>query len=319
MDGFDAITPAALRAVQREVDAPTDHADFDIVGVRLIVRVSAAGEARMRGALMLSDANSSASAALREDGSVHALVAPLHDYKIQADVPGYEKRTVAFRSPASGTHTESIVLEPAAARPTLVVELRDASGAPVPAASFHLQRPDASGDYSSGDRSEWLWPDGTDGVFRMERLESGPLVVTVMPWRTDWSESGYGMDMRLELTLPAVGEHQLVLTARRGGRLRIAARDKAGALLAAKCVIRNENGDAQVVVFATHSENVGMSAPGALGRLSPSLVDPPLQPGTYSVELQHGRDSKTLSVPVKRGETTEIDVTLDTAPEEGDK
>jgi len=156
------------------------------------------------------------------------------------------------------------------------------------------------------------------GVFRMEGLESGRISVTTMPWRTDWSESGYGIDIRRDLTLPAVGEYRLVLTARRGGRLRIAARSKAGALLPAKCVIRDEDGDAQVVNFATHSKSMSMSAPGALGQLSPSLVDPPLEPGTYSIELRHGDAAKTLSAIVKTGATTEIEVTLGSDPNDGD-
>ncbi len=110
--------------------------------------------------------------------------------------------------------------------------------------------------------------------------------------------------------LPAEGTVELKLTARRGGRLRIAARSQEGTLLDAACTITNSDGEQLTLNFNSQRGNVMMSRGGKLGTLSPSTTEPAMPPGPYVVTCTHAGVTKTKSAVVKRGVTTNIDFDL---------
>ena len=145
----------------------------------------------------------------------------------------------------------------------------------------------------------------------MTGLVPGRFTLIARPGTDFWDDAGYHLEIRREIVLPPEGELELRLALRAGGRLRIAARDAAGALLEADCVIRDGAGEAQAVTFSTHSEHVAMSQGDALGSLSPSSVAPPLPPGRYTIELSlDGYEPRTVEAEVKENETTNVDVGL---------
>jgi hypothetical protein len=104
------------------------------------------------------------------------------------------------------------------------------------------------------------------------------------------------------------------VTVRRGGRLRIAARDAKGTILAAACVLRDETGAAVPCTFTTRYGTRGACSmsEGRLGCSAPTDVDQALPAGRYRVTLSHdGFEEKTLEAVVLAGRTCVLDVTMD--------
>jgi hypothetical protein len=118
--------------------------------------------------------------------------------------------------------------------------------------------------------------------------------------------------LRIELDLAARGHATASLALEPGGRLRIAARDRAGVLLGASCRLRDLYGVEVPVRFLLRSpDEQGFVAGERLSERGPSDVYPNLAPGVYELELaMEGREPRVEVVQMRAGEVTSVEVVL---------
>jgi hypothetical protein len=136
-------------------------------------------------------------------------------------------------------------------------------------------------------------------------------------WQPDWTwdgDAGTWLDETVDVDVPATGAVQVEVTARPGGRLRIAARDARGEFLPAQCEIRDARGAVVKHYIATRRGRSGghSMGEGALGGDAPSDVAEALPPGRYRVTLSlDGFEEKSVDALVEAGRTCVLDVTLE--------
>lgn len=149
--------------------------------------------------------------------------------------------------------------------------------------------------------------EGSGGVFHVPDVPAGTYTVIVQADSRTWM-SGEGFF--LEAEGPIVVTKGLDVAAsfeiRPGGRLRVFAHDIAGKLVPATCDVRDPLGRsvARRFLYPPYS-----STWGQLSSAGPSLLDPPLEAGVYSLVLEReGYKSKTVSARVEAGKVSEVDV-----------
>jgi hypothetical protein len=298
------------RAGARQVEPPVEGTDFDIQAVEVEVRVLSGAEPVKDPTVTIVRPGEEDSAHWTSQRSVVRAIVPA-DTTLVAKVTHdrYATKLQEFRTQSAGTkHVEVVDLGPPRDLATLVVALTDTEGRPIDRATFEFQPLDGHGRLAFGmtdpERS-------ADGVYRLEDLEPGRKALFVLPGRSDMDFTGYFLMLREEVDLVAGRETRLTLKAALGGRLRVAVRDEEGKLLDAYAVLRDARGRKLEVSYVSGGENFASMSSGGPGTGSPSVVEPPLEPGEYRIELSvPGRESKTLDVKVDAGKTTDVDVTL---------
>jgi hypothetical protein len=309
--GFHLVTWPAAKAAGRDVVVPSGPVDLEVTGALLRVRVTGLAEGVPRAVLRVQGSGSATSCAVARDSPARVLVTPGTEVQLVASAPGYAETKREVRAPASGDMLPvELALAPEAPRPTLVVTLKDEEGHPVRRAHIEIRpqqgtsaRPPSAPGPHAPEASE-------DGVYRVEGLTSGRAKLRVLPWSGMFFEAkGYGLPIEREVELPAEGTLALELTARRGGRVRIAVRDVHGSLVNASCTVRDGTGRDMHLNFFGQRGNMMTSQPLRLGTLSPAVTNPPVPPGRYTLELSHGTWSTTVTVQVEAGKAVPLNVT----------
>jgi RNA polymerase sigma-70 factor (ECF subfamily) len=304
-----------LNGFRRRVEAPADDADFDVATAHVTIDVRSGSEPL--GGVRLFGLGPVKVMETGADGRAEADVAPGRRYQINVAHDGYRNAIRQFVAPsAGGSDVVAIALDPLP-RGSVAVLVRDADGRPVTSASLALFR-DASASPWRPDHST-LRTHSDDGRFVAPAIEPGRWHVVVRAgrnWKPDFSwngDEGTWLDATAEVEV-ADGEKEIAVTVRRGGRLRIAARDAKGTILAADCVVRDQSGAAVRCSFATRYGNRGACSmsEGHLGLNAPTDVAEALPSGRYRVTLSHeGFEEKTLEAVVEAGRTCVLDVTME--------
>ena len=318
--GLDCVAHACLRSGGRTVHMPSPAVDLELSGGLLLVRVLGPTGGDLHGGIQLSVGGWSTVCETSEENGARLLLPPGVECALRVSAEGYVPEDLTVTGPAEGTQRRlKVTLAAEAPRPTLLVTLRGPSGQPVKRAHFEVMAkgPPTPAVPAGGapipmalDGNTQTTLTSEDGIYRLERLPAGPVRLRVQPWRGFLDESGYGLTIEREIELPQEGEHRIELVAERGGRVRVAARDDAGKLLDAACLVRNAEGETIQLNYMGQAGSVMMSIPGQLGTLSPALSEPPMPAGDYTLELSFERHSKTVSVHVKPGETIVVDIKL---------
>lgn len=299
---------------RREV-LPSRDVDFEIATAHVVVEVRCGNQPV--GGVWLSGLGAERVPKTGEDGRAETDVAPGRQYQIWTRHDGCREKTVQFVAPsAGGTDVVAISLEPLP-RGSVAVLVRDAEGRPVKSASLALFREGKAVSWNA-DHMELL-RERDDGRFVADGIEPGRWRLVVRAgrnWMGDFSwngDEGTWLDAAADIEV-GDGEKRVEVTVRRGGRLRLDARDAKATILAATCVIRDETGAAVPCTFTTRYGNRGACSmsEGSLGHNAPTDVDQALPVGRYRVTLSHeGFEEKTVDAVVEEGRTCVVDVTMD--------
>lgn len=304
-----------LTGFRRHEEAPADDADFDIAAAHVTVEVRCGNEPVA--GVWLSGLGAVRSAKTGADGRAEADVAPGRRYQISVRQAGYRETTKQFVAPAAGGTDVVVIALETLPRGAVEVLVRDADGRPVPSASLALFRDGTAVSWHADHMT--LRRTNDDGQFVAEGVEPGRWHVVVRAgrnWMADFSwngDEGTWLDAAADVEV-GDGTKEIAVTVRRGGRLRIAARDAKGTILAAACAIRDEAGAAVPCSFTTRYGNRGACSmsEGHLGLNAPTDVDEALPAGRYRVTLSHaGFEEKTLDAVIESGKTCVLDVTMD--------
>lgn len=318
LSGIHAVSYVVTQHLGGTIQAPAEDVVLEIAGAVLELRTTCGGESAGTVGLQVQMPITTTVWETDEHGVLRVLVPAGQEYRISVGDEAYQPAHWTVTSGAVGaTVVHELALVRAAPKPSLLVTFEGPGAAALDRAWIELAPPPAEPSDAPGaappppvglnPEAEKIGP----GVFRLNGLSAGRFTLIARPGTDFWENVGYQLEIRREIVLPPEGELELRLALRVGGRLQIAARDAAGALLEADCVIKDGAGEAQAVTFCTHSEHVAMTQSDALGNLSPSYVAPPLPPGRYTIELSlSGHEPQTVEVDVKENETTKVDVTL---------
>jgi RNA polymerase sigma-70 factor (ECF subfamily) len=301
--------------------APARDCDFEVATGKALVEVSSDGrpvpEVRLFGLaeagtdILVSDA----------DGRAEVHVAPGRDYEIQAQRDGFREARVRFRAPAVGTQEiVLVVMDRLPPRGRLIVNVRDGDGRPVEGSSLALFRTD---DSELDPTRFTLSSACAGGRIEVTDAEPGDYRLVVRPGRNfhadfTWDgDEGTWLDVVREVRVAESGEKEVVAVARRGGRLRIAARDAQGRLVPARCSIRGPSGEVgDPVLAARHGTRGAYSASvGWLDAEDVSELAQALPAGRYLVTVTDDESSeeKTVEAVVAAGKTCTVEVTLERA------
>ena len=303
--GIDYATWGLLESVQRTVASPASEIDLDVSGALLLVHAVGLGAAVETFTVTISHEGSTGSCNVERGRAGRVLLGSSGSVTVRVEAEGYVASEKTVTPPPAGEDRRvELELSPEPPSPTLVLTLTDPAGSPVRRAQITVLSKDAP----QNKRHDRRYEQSETGRYELKRLHAGAAEVVVIPWQGFIDTGGYGVEVRESTTLPTEGVVELTLTARRGGRLRIAARNSEGTLLDAKCTVTNEAGEDLPLNFSSQRGNVMMSMGGQLGTLSPSTTEPAMPPGRYEVTCVHGGITKSQTVLVKRGETTAVDL-----------
>jgi RNA polymerase sigma-70 factor (ECF subfamily) len=296
---------------ERFVEAPADGVDFEVATGRVVAEVRSGGKpvpgVRISvGPIVVTDA----------EGRAVVDLVPGTEFSMQTACKGYREARVQGRSPEAGASMVlPIELEPLPPRGRLVVVVRDPAGKPIPLVGLAFFEP---GSIKWHPKETRYRMEDRDGRFVVDDMDPARRRLVVRPGR-DWDpdftwdgDEGTWFDEAFDVEIPASGGKEIQVTARRGGRLRIAARDGKGEILPAECDLRDPEGRSlEPVLVARHGSGAYSSCVGSLGRTDPSDVSEALPPGRYTVRLSlEGFDEQTVEAEVEAGKTRTVDVVL---------
>lgn len=254
----------------------------------------------------------------REDGlTMPVLVPPNHELRIAVSRDGFvAHRAVVISKPARGASIHAIALkseqdtgdEPK--RGTLVVALKTADGSAVPRAALGVFR---------ARRSHPTWrrrAAGTDNTFRFENLHPGTWRVVLRPGGTWAGAEAFWMDAEATVDVRPGEVTRVALTTRRGGRLRLAARDVFGRPTHARVRIVDDQGVPRAFQLVTRRSGGHGIGSGSLSVPGPSEVAEVLPPGRYRIDFSRRRlapgEAATLTreIHVRPGAVIDLDVQM---------
>ncbi len=297
----------AAQDFRRTVEAPAEGIEVAVPIARLVIEVAGPGGPLREADVHLSSKRAGLGTQADERGRLDFLVRPDSPYLLKVEAEGHEPQSREVLSPpAGGERTERVELTAIQrGRATLALRLRGPAGERIERASVRLVP-----RFQGGQERGWH-PDSADadGAFRLAELDAGLWDLSVRPGGD--VAGGYWCEATTSADLSAGGEREVVLDCRRGGRLRIAARDPEGRLLRARAVLRDAAGVDLRPFFLSRTPRGILAGSDWLHNSTPSEVDPPLPPGRYRLELSHdGFRAASREVEVREGETAEVDILM---------
>ncbi len=302
----------------RIADVPAHGVDFEIAVGQVVVLVSST-EGPVAGARLSVFAGGGAHPVTTDaEGRATFEIAAGGEHRIQVDCDGYLQTFVEFTGPELGARVDvSVTMEAIPAHGSLTVIVRDPDGRPIARTGLALFPPGAAVT-TAGRVEHEHFGNAADGRFTVTEVGAGPWRLGVRPgrhWQPDWSwdgDAGTWLDEVLDIEIPATGEKEIVVVARPGGRLRIAARDEAGMLLPAAVTVRDAAGQTVAIELATRYGSGAHSLGGDhLDVAAPSDVATAFPPGRYRVELSlEGYETRVIDAEVEAGKTCLLDTTL---------
>jgi hypothetical protein len=232
-------------------------------------------------------------------------------YTVEVHVAGFGPVRKTFRAPAAGLeHRETIRLAPEEGpERALALRLVTESGtdADVSEIDVRLLSPsDGTETSRAGLRAKerrFVWSDAPPGRHRALVTSAGIFIGGAVPW----------LDAEADVSVPETGTSEATVRLSLGGWLVLSARAPDGRLLPARCRVLDAAGASRVRYLVVRDDEGGgsMGHSGALSEEGPAQVEPPLPPGTYTVEVEHDAfASKRVEAVVKKGETTTLEVPL---------
>jgi hypothetical protein len=307
------------------VQVPQAGVRLDVRGRRLEIHVEHEGQP-LDGVSVNVSARGGFMVIVTEEGVASVVVDPASPVTLRIDHRPY--RAVSVEVPTDEESTEQrvrIELEAEDPRPRVVVRLRGEAARGITYAHFTWIRLGTySGESAAGPPgapqpappdllSDHCSAAVEDGRCELTEVAAGQVRLVLHP-NGSWlgaDGSGYLIADEAVLALANGRTTEVEIEVRKGGRLRLAARDEEGTLLTPECTIRNAKGETIRASFLAAREGTSMSQPGRLGYLSASTVDPPLEPGTYTIELvAAGFAPWTGTAEVTLGKTTDVEARL---------
>lgn len=303
------LIPTVLETVARAFHAPAEDVVLDVTGAVVQVCVVDASGPVEGAAVEVADGAASLSVRSDAEGVARFLLPPLTASTVHVRKEGFLEQDMAITTAAAGsTQDFEVTLLPAAPVPELYVTFTGAYVGALEQATFELE--DLSNPGRMPIQRQVREAAGT-ATYRVPEVSPGRYRLTVRPGAAMWGAFGFFLPDVREVVLPPEGSVHVEVALRSGGRLRIAARNADGVLLAARCEIRDAGGEVIEASYTVQTDTMATTSQGRLGTLSPSLADPPLPAGSYTVELTlDGFEPRIVRADVKEDETTQVDVTL---------
>ncbi len=303
------LLPELASAQVVELRSQIEHAALDLGCGYAGVRVLDASDTPRPCEVAVSFASNSEPASVQRlptNARGELVLAVPSDSKVSFEVEG---AVIAVPSPAAGMQS--------------IVDLRIVSARPAASAALALAGlPEAQldGEVSvslqpiegAAKAPQWRKAVLANGVLNLTDLPGVPLRAELFLDGAYRHYQGFWQPLRVELDLASREHATASLALEQGGRLRIAARDRAGVLLGASCRVRDLYGAEIPVRFLLRSPDEQGFTPGErLSERGPSDVYPNLAPGVVELELaMEGRETRVQVVQVRAGEVTSVEVVL---------
>ena len=134
------------------------------------------------------------------------------------------------------------------------------------------------------------------------------LIVT--PGRSPNEWHGHLLNEELQVTIHEDRENRITVTARRGTRVRVSAKDAAGTFLECSATLLGGNGEPVEVGYCHSDENSATMSSGNLGA-TVTTIEPPLAPGSYVLKLtRDGFEPQELRFVLDGEPTRDLEITL---------
>ena len=299
-----------IEGKQRKAEAPAQDVDFDVRASVLDVRVLSDGEPLKRGHVILSVPDrSSVHGYASPEGLVRFVVPAGQAFVLESGSEKHLERTLDVSALGEGeTRALDFELGSARAEATVYVVVKDEDGKPVERAGFRFVEDEETGAhwFDGGNKAEH---EG-DGVYRIENVLVGAQRLIVTPGRSPNEWHGHLLNEERKVTIHEDRENRITVTARRGTRVRVSAKDAAGTFL--ECSAKLLDGDGQEVeVGYCHSDET--SATMSSGNLGATVttIEPPLAPGTYLLKLSRdGFEDQEVRFVLDGEPTRDLEITM---------
>jgi RNA polymerase sigma-70 factor (ECF subfamily) len=310
-----------LTGFRRQEVAPAEDVDvdFDVATSKLVVEVRSDG--KPVAGVRLCGVGSKTTPKTDENGRWTVEAAPGTRIQIETFRDGFKKATVHVVAPRAGEFETVPIPLVAIRHGKFVVAVRDEDGRAIETASLAFFKDAKAAAEKPWNEIRFTLPRrASDGRASIDDLDPGTYRLVVRAgrnWNPDFTwdgDEGTWLDASTDVTVPESGNAEVVVVTRRGGRLRLAARDSDGNLVAAACTIRDAAG--QVVGRATAARYGSRGACsmncGYLDANAVTDVAEALPAGRYRVTLSYdGCAEKTVDAEIVAGKTCALDVTLD--------
>lgn len=306
-DSVSRTIGAVFGGMTREVGVPASGVDFTADVVRLRVAVRSQGKPVGGAMVHLEAGRDSVGLGAGDDGELDFGVRPGQEYGIWVEAEGYRPARLRVTAPAPGDpRVEVIEMERLADPGAIVVRFRGPGTEAIAVAGYHFRT--GAGAHDGPQPPVRV----VDGAFRIERAPAGRVVLAVTPDGPVGGTSGWWTDAVATVEVPSGGEIGVEMAVHRGGRLRVAAKDRDGAFVRAQTALVGPTGPVSPIFWywtdGASTSYTGMGATAA----GPSDLVRVLPPGAYTLTLSlAGHRSCTLPFAIREGETTPVEATLD--------